>query len=617
MKNLYQTHTVNFFFDDSVKEKDAAEAAPIHGPFFSPELEDLLGLHGFFFGDIQTTEGKTCLAAYPVKERFLAYQNGQPELNEAGKQASWDELFNDDSFVFAFNETRSQFRVRVNLVPYDVQVKRTLSHPFRPAYGFKELEREIRFLYANKVQGKYGRIPTQSEQEDILDRYDALPTLCRLGLGEETPPVAPAVKYKALSLLLDPEFRDRAAKVQYRPGSGSPWNGVTFEQLLKEALSDDSHIELQASEIFTIAQALATYTVDFQKEDTRLDSYYQKGENPLLCDLDFVSFWEGKIQQNMSPPLSRKNYTQDLKDRTEAYSEQKMHLHPETRETLPAVPIPYESKEQMVWSCAMTFFDADFQKQCGDYSRLAESVFNSGRTGDWKAFAEKMQEEVLQTPEMRKWEKELADSRKQEQKWKFPELKIRDSGFPDPEMERSLAEGIYQNVTRNFLDFAQNSGFPDEILKPMYNEIISDFTTGQATGGALVVKSSRLDYAPREMAEKVLLSKEFTYSRKCPKDILPLDVVDDPENPHRDEIQKLYASAQNTYHEIRQEYQETQPELVNKTFMRLYYEFGYGQTADHVLHFADKGSYQKDHLLDFVRWELQTDAPGKGTEERS
>ena len=72
MKNLYQTHTVNFFFDDSVKEKDAAEAAPIHGPFFSPELEDLLGLHGFFFGDIQTTEGKTCLAAYPVKERFLA-----------------------------------------------------------------------------------------------------------------------------------------------------------------------------------------------------------------------------------------------------------------------------------------------------------------------------------------------------------------------------------------------------------------------------------------------------------------------------------------------------------------------------------------------------------------
>lgn len=127
MKNLYQTHTVNFFFDDSVKEKDAAEAAPIHGPFFSPELEDLLGLHGFFFGDIQTTEGKTCLAAYPVKERFLAYQNGQPELNEAGKQASWDELFNDDSFVFAFNETRSQFRVRVNLVPYDVQVKRTLS----------------------------------------------------------------------------------------------------------------------------------------------------------------------------------------------------------------------------------------------------------------------------------------------------------------------------------------------------------------------------------------------------------------------------------------------------------------------------------------------------------
>ena len=74
MKNLYQTHTVNFFFDDSVKEKDAAEAAPIHGPFFSPEPEDLLGLHGFFFGDIQTTEGKTCLAAYPVKERFLAYQ---------------------------------------------------------------------------------------------------------------------------------------------------------------------------------------------------------------------------------------------------------------------------------------------------------------------------------------------------------------------------------------------------------------------------------------------------------------------------------------------------------------------------------------------------------------
>ena len=42
MKNLYQTHTVNFFFDDSVKEKDAAEAAPIHGPFFSPEPEDLL-----------------------------------------------------------------------------------------------------------------------------------------------------------------------------------------------------------------------------------------------------------------------------------------------------------------------------------------------------------------------------------------------------------------------------------------------------------------------------------------------------------------------------------------------------------------------------------------------
>ena len=36
MKNLYQTHTVNFFFDDSVKDKDAAEAAPIHGPFFSP-----------------------------------------------------------------------------------------------------------------------------------------------------------------------------------------------------------------------------------------------------------------------------------------------------------------------------------------------------------------------------------------------------------------------------------------------------------------------------------------------------------------------------------------------------------------------------------------------------